>query len=193
MAEMGSASPNIERREIDRVLRLKRSQRESKACYPCRQRKVKCDGRQPCRTCARRDHPQICVYNVEQGTIQKRASTQHRNREITDPPSQESSAPLPTPTRSVDDQTLHPSVSSPEHSRSLAQPNDDRSYVFSGDNSLVSMLGQQDPDGAMARQATSVLGLHNTYASYPFLEAKTPQGRWAALLDILPHRDEVLK
>jgi hypothetical protein len=71
--------------------------------------------------------------------------------------------------------------------------NDTSSYVFSGDNSLVSLLQQQDPDGSMAREATSVLGLHNTYLSYPFIDLKTPEDRWAALVDILPQRDEVLK
>lgn len=162
-------SPNsIERQEIDRVLRLKRKQRESKACYPCRQRKVKCDGRQPCRTCVRRDHPQICAYNVEQ-TRKKAAHSNQGN--ITDR-SRNNEQPSDSP-------------------RSSAQNHD--SYVFSGDNSLVSMLHQQDPEGTMAREATSVLGLHNTYLSYPFIESKTPPDRWVAILDILPHRDEVLK
>jgi hypothetical protein len=183
-------SPNsIERREIDRVLRLKRRQRESKACYPCRQRKVKCDGSQPCRTCVRRDHPQICAYNVEETPRKKPAhsnqgnSTAHVDRNE----ARDSHRNNAQPSRSADIGS-----SPPDSPRSSAQ-NQDSSYVFSGDNSLVSMLRQQDPDGTMAREATSVLGLHNTYLSYPFIESKSPHDRWVAILDILPHRDEVLK
>jgi hypothetical protein len=172
------------------VLRLKRKQRESKACYPCRQRKVKCDGSHPCRTCVKRDHPEICAYNVEKGTPQRR--TRSRQAEQTAKSRNEDARPTHSPASADADSQLLPTspLSSP---RSSAQANEASSYVFSGDNSLVSMLRQQDPDGAMAREATSVLGLHNTYLSYPFIESKTPQDRWVALVDILPHRDEVLK
>ncbi|KAL4961563.1 Zn(II)2Cys6 transcription factor [Aspergillus stella-maris] len=188
---MDNAPPNSQ--EIDRVLRLKRKQRESKACYPCRQRKVKCDGEQPCRTCAKRDHPQICAYNVEGTPARKRTSIQPRDRNASRG-SQGNDILSTSPTRSVSADASRPLASSPGGPRSSAQPNQESSsYVFSGDNSLVSMLRQQDPDGTMAREATSVLGLHNTYMSYPFIESKTPQDRWAALVDILPHRDEVLK
>ncbi|KAJ0414157.1 phenylacrylic acid decarboxylase [Aspergillus carlsbadensis] len=183
-------SQDLERQEIDRVLRLKRKQRESKACYPCRQRKVKCNGEQPCRTCTRRDHPQICAYNVENPP-----SRAKRRSEYESPGSaRRVSSHLDAQARSPGDITgagsLGPSspVGSPEDPRQH-----DGSYVFAGDNSLVSMLHQQDPHGSMARDATSVLGLHNTYLSYPFTESKTPQERWAALIDVLPHRDEVLK
>ncbi|KAL4863534.1 hypothetical protein BDV12DRAFT_202008 [Aspergillus spectabilis] len=178
MQDDSPSSHNIERQEIDRVLRLKRKQRESKACYPCRQRKVKCDGSHPCRTCVRRDHPQICVYNVEKDSPRSNRRGNRIQAEDVSPQNQQA-LQRPSP------------LASP---RSSVQPNNDTSsYVFSGDNSLVSILQQQDPDGSMAREATSVLGLHNTYLSYPFIDLKTPEDRWAALVDILPQRDEVLK
>ena len=41
------------------------------ACWPCRQRKVKCDNKQPCENCVKRDHAQLCSYKP------KRASTGH--------------------------------------------------------------------------------------------------------------------
>ncbi|KAL4874270.1 hypothetical protein BJY04DRAFT_212200 [Aspergillus karnatakaensis] len=167
---MAQNSPNSE--EIDRVLRQKRRQRESKACYPCRQRKVKCDGSNPCRTCVRRDHPQICVYKVEPPRNNNRRTT---SSEIHNP-REDHPSPVPSSPRISENANV-----------------DSSSYVFSGDNSLVSILRQQDPNGSMAREATSVLGLHNTYLSYPFLDLKTPEDRWAALVDILPKRDEVLK
>jgi hypothetical protein len=33
------------------------------ACYPCRQRKVKCDQTVPCKTCVVREHPELCTYH----------------------------------------------------------------------------------------------------------------------------------
>lgn len=33
------------------------------ACWPCRQRKVKCDNKQPCENCVKRDHANLCSYN----------------------------------------------------------------------------------------------------------------------------------
>ncbi|KAL4902693.1 hypothetical protein BDW74DRAFT_180395 [Aspergillus multicolor] len=189
---MERSPTTFERQEIDRVLRLKRKQRESKACYPCRQRKVKCDGNQPCRTCVKRDHPEICAYNVDKAGGTPRRRTQSRQVNRMESPHHAAAEPVASPAGAVTDSQLLPSspLGGP---RTSAQPNDSSSYVYSGDNSLVSMLRQQDPDGAMAREATSVLGLHNTYLSYPFIDSKTPQDRWAALLDIVPHRDEVLK
>ncbi|KAL2818677.1 hypothetical protein BJX63DRAFT_429176 [Aspergillus granulosus] len=180
-------SEDIERQEIDRVLHLKRKQRESKACYPCRQRKVKCDGNQPCRTCVRRDHPQICLYNVDRARKTNSRVENRSPRRIDEFQGASNRQSLTNPAGAGSLPPTSP-VGSPQGSRQH-----DDSYVFAGDNSLVSILNQQDPHGSMAREATSVLGLHNTYLSYPFIEPKTPHERWIALIDILPHRDEVLK
>ncbi|KAF2742691.1 hypothetical protein M011DRAFT_497379 [Sporormia fimetaria CBS 119925] len=51
------------RSDIDEILRRKRKAREYKACYPCRQRKVKCDQNVPCKTCVVREHPELCSYH----------------------------------------------------------------------------------------------------------------------------------
>ncbi|KAF2404068.1 hypothetical protein EJ06DRAFT_535462 [Trichodelitschia bisporula] len=50
--------------DIDDVLRRKRKARGLKACYPCRQRKVKCSYESPCRTCSEREHPELCTYEM---------------------------------------------------------------------------------------------------------------------------------
>jgi hypothetical protein len=47
-------TPQRDREEVDEILRRKRKAREYKACYPCRQRKVKCDQTVPCKTCVGR-------------------------------------------------------------------------------------------------------------------------------------------
>ncbi|KJX99399.1 fungal specific transcription factor domain protein [Zymoseptoria brevis] len=58
-----TAVPAPPQAEVDDFLRKKRKAREHKACYPCRQRKVKCDLSRPCTTCKERDHPELCSYH----------------------------------------------------------------------------------------------------------------------------------
>lgn len=44
--------------------RLKqRKQRRVTSCFPCRDRKVKCDKGRPCDTCKERKHPELCSYD----------------------------------------------------------------------------------------------------------------------------------
>jgi hypothetical protein len=50
--------------EVDEILRRKRKARGQRACYPCRQRKVKCNYETPCKRCADRDHPELCFYQL---------------------------------------------------------------------------------------------------------------------------------
>lgn len=85
-------------------------------------------------------------------------------------------------------------VQSQENRANIAEGGE-KEYIFSGDNSVVSILRQrtQDANGSMAREVGSVLGLQNTYNSYPFMDSKTPQEQWSSLLQILPQRKEVLK
>lgn len=70
-----------------------------------------------------------------------------------------------------------------------------KSYVYSGDNSVVSILRGRasDADGSVAREVGSVLGLQNTFNNYPFMDSKTSRERWEALLSVVPQRNEVLK
>lgn len=45
---------------VSGILRTKRKVRSVKACFPCRSRKVRCDGRVPCTMCVQRDHASLC-------------------------------------------------------------------------------------------------------------------------------------
>lgn len=40
----------------------RRRNRPSKACIPCRRRKVKCDLNQPCAICLKRKHTHLCIF-----------------------------------------------------------------------------------------------------------------------------------
>lgn len=44
------------------------------ACWPCRQRKVKCDNKSPCENCVKREHPQLCSYKPNRSATGKSVS-----------------------------------------------------------------------------------------------------------------------
>lgn len=54
---------SVSQQDVDNIIRKKRKQREYKACYPCRSRKVKCDQNVPCKSCVDRHHPEYCTYH----------------------------------------------------------------------------------------------------------------------------------
>ncbi|OAL39162.1 hypothetical protein AYO20_01480 [Fonsecaea nubica] len=56
--------PDLSREDIDEVLRQRRDNRTPRACYPCHQRKVKCNYVKPCQTCIDRGYPEICIYDA---------------------------------------------------------------------------------------------------------------------------------
>lgn len=79
--------------EVDDFLRRKRKAREHKACYPCRQRKVRCDLARPCKTCVEREHPELCDYhppnkkqNAATGSVRSAAVPKVEERDGPPPP-----------------------------------------------------------------------------------------------------------
>ncbi|KAJ5691679.1 hypothetical protein N7488_012414 [Penicillium malachiteum] len=163
---------SVSREEADRVLRKRKSEREAHACYPCRKRKVKCDGSKPCGTCNKRKHPQICSYGIEPSPRRQSRQTSARSASPI--------LPRPAPSNAAEQP---------------AQQNDFSSnYVYSGDNSVISILRSRASDAnEVGREVGSVLGLQNTLSSYPFMDSKTPGDKWKSLLGILPDRTEILR
>ncbi|KAJ5138149.1 hypothetical protein N7526_004382 [Penicillium atrosanguineum] len=161
----------VSQAQADRVLRLKSREREAHACYPCKKRKVKCDGTQPCRTCQKRKHPEICTYALPQ-----------RRRSVSRQSIAARSASPASPPANLNYEETRPEDNS-------------KNYVYSGDNSVVSILRLRTSDAneSVAREVGSVLGLQNTFNNYPFMDSKTPLERWRSLLSVLPQRSEVLK
>lgn len=45
---------------VSELLKRKRRVRGIKSCFPCRHRKVRCDGSLPCVSCVKRGHPELC-------------------------------------------------------------------------------------------------------------------------------------
>ncbi|EAW19525.1 Zn(II)2Cys6 transcription factor domain-containing protein [Aspergillus fischeri NRRL 181] len=189
MPNSSAAGSNVDRQEIDRILRAKRQQRETKACYPCRSRKVKCDNGHPCRTCQKRGHPEICVYDLEEPSPRKRTMLSPRNGNA-------DASHAAFTQRSPNDRPRLGDSASALHTNPASQSvnqEDSANYVFSGENTVISILGSHDTDGSIAHRASSVLGLQNSFSNYPFLDLKTPIDRWKSLVDILPRREEILK
>ncbi|KAI5465317.1 fungal-specific transcription factor domain-containing protein [Mariannaea sp. PMI_226] len=60
--------------EASRIIHSHRKVRYGTACWPCRQRKVKCDNKQPCENCVKREHPRLCSYKPNRSSNSKNAS-----------------------------------------------------------------------------------------------------------------------
>ncbi|KAK9414093.1 putative Zn(2)-C6 fungal-type domain-containing protein [Seiridium unicorne] len=60
--------------EASRIIHSHRKVRYGTACWPCRQRKVKCDNQQPCENCVKREHPQLCSYKPNRSNTGKAGS-----------------------------------------------------------------------------------------------------------------------
>jgi len=48
---------------MKKILRERQLARNRKACLPCRERKVRCNHQQPCQTCVKRGHSDLCFYD----------------------------------------------------------------------------------------------------------------------------------
>ncbi|KAG5951506.1 hypothetical protein E4U53_002955 [Claviceps sorghi] len=61
--------------EASRIIHSHRKVRYGTACWPCRQRKVKCDNKQPCENCVKREHPHLCSYKPNRSVANNGASS----------------------------------------------------------------------------------------------------------------------
>ncbi|KAG5985853.1 hypothetical protein E4U54_005757, partial [Claviceps lovelessii] len=55
--------------EASRIIHSHRKVRYGTACWPCRQRKVKCDNKQPCENCVKREHSHLCSYKPNRAVV----------------------------------------------------------------------------------------------------------------------------
>ncbi|KAM7187176.1 hypothetical protein V8F20_011101 [Naviculisporaceae sp. PSN 640] len=64
---------------VSEILKAKRKSRGIKSCFPCRHRKVRCDGGIPCSNCVRRDHASLCrtaVPSPASSTVSMQSTSQ---------------------------------------------------------------------------------------------------------------------
>jgi hypothetical protein len=77
----GQVSPNHSNRDHLREMVRTRQKRKTTSCWPCRDRKVKCDKSQPCEICVKRGYPDLCWHerpNSQNPSVNPRPATQTR-------------------------------------------------------------------------------------------------------------------
>lgn len=192
----------MDRDEIDHILRRRRKPTE-KACYPCHRRKVRCNHAQPCSTCQRRGHPEICSYSFSATKRRgKRRQTDVDNSLRATSVADDSAIPWRNDSEeAVDDTLLTPSLEPPDsHSNAENSPNftngkastpaDD---TYQGDNSIVSMLRLRTtnpPPSSRIRDARVFFGLQNSFSNDPLFTIPTPEQRWETLVELSPQNEE---
>ncbi|KAM0427591.1 hypothetical protein ACHAPT_007552 [Fusarium lateritium] len=181
--------------EASRIIHSHRKVRYGTACWPCRQRKVKCDNKQPCENCVKREHPRLCSYKPNRSSTAKHSasaapseasqSNRKRTHSFSDPRPEES-------VRKVERQDSWPrtiaSLDEPE-------PVGDR---YLGQNSIPALLREQSSpinkgESVDIRQdMRSILGL-DTSAPFPLMSAHHLQRMTQDISNELPSDREVMK
>ncbi|TPX10368.1 uncharacterized protein E0L32_008773 [Thyridium curvatum] len=172
---------------------------QAKSCIPCRLRKVKCSGGQPCQTCIKRAHPQLCSYSPETSKQLRRSRARserhngsHRRSDL--------------PSRALDLSPVsqsHPQRASSDHRgdsySTCDNPNNaggqDVTPQTARDNSVLALLSQasDQPAAALRPDVRSALGLRNSISANLFSESESLQSRWESLIKIIPRQSEILQ
>jgi hypothetical protein len=66
----GATIPSLD--EVNEIIRTQRKGNRKKACFPCYQRKVGCDGSRPCKRCIDHEYPAMCNYKPAELDNRKR-------------------------------------------------------------------------------------------------------------------------
>jgi hypothetical protein len=139
--------------EADNVLNLIKEKRSVRACYPCARRKIRCSGGQPCETCLRRNHPDICFYK-QIGKRKREDDVIGRNeqRAVSNVTARQQPSPLPQRAQNVGDEQR----SQAKRTQHVTKHSDDTTL---GNHSMASYLRDRLDD------ARSSLGLVNHSAT----------------------------
>ncbi|KAJ6787514.1 hypothetical protein PWT90_02277 [Aphanocladium album] len=177
---------NLTPEEVSRIIHSHRKVRYGTACWPCRQRKVKCDNKHPCENCVRREHPQLCSYKPNRTSASSKsvnaiipAATSSRKR-------QHSESEEPESSRKSDRQESWPRAIEPVGDR----------YV--GQNSIPALLREQstasDKNDSVdiRRDMRSILGLDNS-APFPLMSQQHMHRIAQDISTELPSDREVMK
>lgn len=185
-------SPNLEDltpEEASRIIHSHRKVRYGTACWPCRQRKVKCDNKSPCENCVKREHPQLCSYKPNRSATGKTGSFSENSN------SQGKKRPH-SPDR--DDQETRSLSNEARESISAYEPEAAEITRYVGQNSIPALLrdqtGNDEPkEASVIRQdMRSLLGLDNS-APFPLMSSRHLNKLTHDISDELPSDREVMK
>lgn len=184
------------------------------ACWPCRQRKVKCDNKQPCENCVKREHPQLCSYKPNRsakstasvdltGHVNKKRALSiddqdHGSREM-------SGDPKADPALRTFGIPFRPShKTDPDESAQIltlisVEPESAEVTRYLGQNSIPALLREQDsPDDQkegvdhIRQDMRSILGLDNS-APFPLMSSRHLEKMTVDISAELPSDREVYK
>ncbi|PHH55399.1 hypothetical protein CFIMG_000510RA [Ceratocystis fimbriata CBS 114723] len=175
--------------EANRIIHSHRKVRYGTACWPCRQRKVKCDNKQPCENCVKRDHPKLCSYkpNPRSNAPKSTASSDGslvRKREH---------SPDETPHTKADKRQ-----GSWPRSIGVDEYEGSQEARYLGQNSIPELLREQqqspkdDDDNSIRYEMRPILGL-DTSAPFPLMSAAHIDRLAQDILAELPSDREVMK
>ncbi|KAH7631955.1 fungal-specific transcription factor domain-containing protein [Sordaria sp. MPI-SDFR-AT-0083] len=183
-------SPNLEDltpEEANRIIHSHRKVRYGTACWPCRQRKVKCDNKSPCENCVKREHPQLCSYKPNKSATGKPSSVStdlsHTKKRPHSPDAQEG--------RSLSHEA--------RESIRTYEPEAVEITRYVGQNSIPALLREQtaatdEPQDVnyIRQDMRSLLGLDNS-APFPLMSSRHLDRLTSDISSELPSDREVMK
>ncbi|KAL2270612.1 hypothetical protein VTJ83DRAFT_2796 [Remersonia thermophila] len=183
-------SPSIEHltpEEASRIIHSHRKVRYGTACWPCRQRKVKCDNKSPCENCEKRDHPQLCSYKPNRTATGKSHSG-----------APDSINPGKKRTRSPDPPSARDHSNEAGDGISAYDPDNADTTRYVGQNSIPALLREQtsanehQEGGEIRQDMRSLLGLDNS-APFPLMSSRHLDWLTLDISSELPSDREVMK
>ena len=184
--------------EASRIIHSHRKVRYGTACWPCRQRKVKCDNQQPCDNCVKRDHPQLCSYKPNRSSAS--ASRTATASTVTSEPG--TSRKRPHSPDGLTEATAPPEQRQPSWPRTIASVDEaeapESATRYLGYNSIPSLLREQSSSaemhsgGDIRQDMRSILGL-DTSAPFPLMSSRHLDTLTREISSELPSDREVMK
>ncbi|KAK4149365.1 fungal-specific transcription factor domain-containing protein [Chaetomidium leptoderma] len=184
-------SPSLEDltpEEANRIIHSHRKVRYGTACWPCRQRKVKCDNKSPCENCIKREHPQLCSYKPNRSATGKSVSVVGSEQ-----PTLGKKRP-----RSPDEQETRSQSNEAREAISAYDPDNTETTRYVGQNSIPALLREQtsasEPQEAngIRQDMRSLLGLDNS-APFPLMSSRHLDRLTLDISSELPSDREVMK
>ncbi|GAB1319863.1 hypothetical protein MFIFM68171_10073 [Madurella fahalii] len=182
-------SPNLEDltpEEANRIIHSHRKVRYGTACWPCRQRKVKCDNKSPCENCVKREHAQLCSYKPNRSNTAKSASAAS------------DSAQGKKRGRSPDEHDTRSQSNDAREAISAYEPDATETTRYVGQNSIPALLREQtsanEPQevNVIRQDMRSLLGLDNS-APFPLMSSRHLDRLTSDIASELPSDREVMK
>ncbi|KAK4638749.1 hypothetical protein QC761_0101170 [Podospora bellae-mahoneyi] len=183
----GPSLEDLTPEEANRIIHSHRKVRYGTACWPCRQRKVKCDNKSPCENCVKREHPSLCSYKPNRSATSKSGSF-----------GTESLTPGKKRPRSPDDADTRSQSNDPREAISTYEPDTAETTRYVGQNSIPALLRERtaanEPQDVneIRQDMRSLLGLDNS-APFPLMSSRHLDRLTSDISAELPSDREVMK